>query len=252
MMKRELSGRRSGRKAQCKDSLKSNEAFSLIEIIVVVAICICLVALLFSGIGKARERAAQAKCMGQLRQIGTAFIAYAGENNGTYPVAHLGAGNAAVEYWTYFLAPYLNLKNNDGIGVTTLKCPTKSKYTNSMYGVNYNTVISLNPGQVGSAWLETGSKRLGSEVDQRAFLLADAFGAVVYTPTIWALTRDEDGDGVKDSNPIHPYNALDFRHNKRANFFLLNGAIVALSSAQWGSNYQNVWGDPAYKPKDGE
>jgi len=219
-------------------------AFSLIEVIIVIAICLCLGALLLGGLSKARERAAQATCMGQLRQIGTAFISYAGDNNGTYPVAHLGSGDSAKSYWTYSLAPYLNLKDTDGIGVTTMRCPTKSKYTNSMYGVNYNTVISINPGQVGSPWVETGSKRLANDVDPRAFLVADAFGAVVYTPNVWGLTRDEDGDGINDSNPVHPYNGLDFRHDKKANFFLLNGSIVSLSSAQWGTNLNNVWGAP--------
>lgn len=245
-MKRKLSGScRKGEKTGHGIRRKSIDAFSLIECVVVIAICLFLAVLLIGGLSKAREKAAQAKCMGQLRQIGSAFISYAGDNNGIYPVAHFGTGDSSTSYWTYFLAPYLNLKENDGIGVTTMKCPTKSKYTYSMYGVNYNTVISLSPGQAGApAWIETGSKRLGSDVDSRAFLVADAFGAVVYTPTIWGLTRDEDGDGINDSNPVHPYNGLDFRHDRKANFYLLNGSIVSLSSAQWGTNLNNVWGAP--------
>jgi len=244
-MKRKLSGsRQKGEKTQHRVRRKSMDAFSLIELIIVIAICLCLAGLLITGLTKAREKAEQAKCMGQLRQIGSAFIAYAGDNNGSYPQAHLGTGDTATSYWTYTLAPYMNLKENDGIGVTVMKCPAKSKHPYAMYGANYNTVVSLNPGQVGSAWLETGSKRLANDVDPRAFLIADAFGAVVYTPNIWGLTRDEDGDGINDSNPVHPYNGLDFRHSKKANFFLLNGAIVSLTTAQWGTNLNNVWGAP--------
>lgn len=221
---------------------KKREAFSLVEMLIAIAIVIILVALSLGALKGALERSAQAKCMGQLRQIGGAFFTYAADNNGKFPQAFVGAGNSGNEFWSHFLSPYLGLKETDTIGITTMKCPTKSKYTNSMYAVNYVAIIGVDPGQTGSAWLETGSKRLASEMDPKAFLVADGFGAFVYTPTIWGLTRDEDGDGIADSNPVHPFNGLDFRHNRRANFFLLNGGIVSLTSAEWATNKENIWG----------
>ena len=221
---------------------KTQEAFSLVEMLIVIAIAIILVALSLGALKGALERGAQAKCMGQLRQLGSAFFAYAADNNGTFPLAHLGTGNSANEFWTHYLTPYVGLKETDTIGITTMKCPTRSKYTNSMYAVNYIYIIGLNPGQVGSPWIEKGSTRLGNGEDSRAFLLADGFGAFAYSPFAYPLTRDEDGDGIADSNPIHPFNALDFRHNRRANFFLLNGGIVSLTSAEWATNKEGIWG----------
>ena len=54
----------------------SASAFTLIELLVVIAIIAILVAILFPVFAQAREKARQAACMSNLKQIGTAFAMY--------------------------------------------------------------------------------------------------------------------------------------------------------------------------------
>lgn len=61
------------------------KAFTLIEVLAVIAVVGILVALLLPVLGKMRERAAEAKCMSNLRQIGAAMNLFASDNDGYYP-----------------------------------------------------------------------------------------------------------------------------------------------------------------------
>jgi prepilin-type N-terminal cleavage/methylation domain-containing protein/prepilin-type processing-associated H-X9-DG protein len=61
-----------------KSSLSNaRNAFTLIELLVVIAIIAVLAAILFPVFAQAREKARQASCMSNLKQIGTAFAMYA-------------------------------------------------------------------------------------------------------------------------------------------------------------------------------
>ncbi|MFC1582295.1 type II secretion system protein [Planctomycetota bacterium] len=63
----------------------SSEGFTLVELLVVIAIVMLLVALIMPITTMVRETARRAACMSQLRQIGMALHAYAGDNMGRFP-----------------------------------------------------------------------------------------------------------------------------------------------------------------------
>ncbi|CAN5794816.1 DUF1559 domain-containing protein [soil metagenome] len=64
---------------------RCSRAFTLIELLAVVAIIATLAALLLPSIQRGRGAAMSASCVNNLRQIGAAFQLYAADNNGLYP-----------------------------------------------------------------------------------------------------------------------------------------------------------------------
>jgi len=68
-----------------KTSHRFQAAFTLVELLVVIAIVAILAALLFPLVGSMRIKASSAVSVSNLRQIGTAIVTYASDNNGTLP-----------------------------------------------------------------------------------------------------------------------------------------------------------------------
>jgi len=83
-------------------------AFTLIELLVVIAIIAILAAILFPVFAQAREKARQATCISNHKQIGLALLQYVGDYDETYPQAwSTGYGNI----WYNMVQPYI--KNGD-------------------------------------------------------------------------------------------------------------------------------------------
>lgn len=68
-----------------KPSNKYHAAFTMVELLVVITIIAVLAALLFSLASRMRTNASSAISTSNLRQIGTAIMAYAGDNNSSLP-----------------------------------------------------------------------------------------------------------------------------------------------------------------------
>jgi len=62
-------------------------AYTLVELLVVIAVLSLLLGILLPVLGKARTTASRAACRAQLRGIGTGLRMYVNENNDTMPVA---------------------------------------------------------------------------------------------------------------------------------------------------------------------
>lgn len=60
--------------------------FTLIELLVVIAIIAILAAILFPVFASAKEKARQAKCMSNLKQLSTGVMMYCDNNNGRMPI----------------------------------------------------------------------------------------------------------------------------------------------------------------------
>src|SRR5215468_1948080 len=85
-------------------SRRGQRAFTLIELLVVIAIIAILAAILFPVFARAREKARQATCLSNLKQIGLAFQMYTQDWDEVYPsgltlaVPGPDAGSYAVMY----------------------------------------------------------------------------------------------------------------------------------------------------------
>ena len=119
--------------------------FTLIELLVVIAIIAILAAILFPVFAQAREKARQASCLSNVKQIGTSMLMYlqdydetlpgyrfggeAGSNqNPFYADPKMGASSKDTIFMNQILNPYIK---NDGVW----KCPSRS---NSWVNVDPN------------------------------------------------------------------------------------------------------------------
>jgi prepilin-type N-terminal cleavage/methylation domain-containing protein len=113
-------------------SKSKREAFTLVELLIVIAIIALLIALLFPTISAARRQARVVACASNLHQLSLAFRMYVEANNGNY--------NPAVPYWPTALRPYWDkpVKGNPLDWVLTdgvLRCPeAQDKTTTSTTG----------------------------------------------------------------------------------------------------------------------
>jgi prepilin-type N-terminal cleavage/methylation domain-containing protein/prepilin-type processing-associated H-X9-DG protein len=94
-----------------REGLQPARAFTLTELLIVIAIIAVLLALLLPAVQSARESARRTQCGNNIRQLANAMLAYAGNNNDTFPrnsyqitsqVAYENAFSA-----NYALLPYL-------------------------------------------------------------------------------------------------------------------------------------------------
>lgn len=108
--------------------------FSLVELLVLLAVMAILASLLIPGISSARDTAKRTQCTSNLRQIGVAAVLYAGDHNGWFPPFPSTAGwspaytvwnnPSGVAQWVYFGALYDQGYLTDG---RVFYCPTALK-----------------------------------------------------------------------------------------------------------------------------
>lgn len=111
-----------------------NTAFSLVEVLVVVAILGILAALAFPSFGSASAKARRSECQSNLRQLGVGIQLFASDNNGFLPPTRddlqqftaITNGGSSGAHWNQAISDYLGKKD---AGVTdkyseALGCPS--------------------------------------------------------------------------------------------------------------------------------
>ena len=117
-MKDELRQREPGWLSRKKIAANGSRAFSLLELILTVVVIGLLAALVFPAVRTARDRAERGGDVSNLRQIGTALLAFAGENQNRFPAAagRIGWGETSpvtgLGSWTEQILPYLGGNTN--------------------------------------------------------------------------------------------------------------------------------------------
>lgn len=71
-------------------STKNKKGFTLVEVLVVIAIILLLGVLVFMGVGRATLAARKVESVNNIKQLGAITISDAGENNGVFPEIHFG------------------------------------------------------------------------------------------------------------------------------------------------------------------
>jgi prepilin-type N-terminal cleavage/methylation domain-containing protein/prepilin-type processing-associated H-X9-DG protein len=113
--------------SSCRAVAPASRGFTLVELLVVIAIIGVLAALLFPVFARAREKARQASCLSNLRQLGTALSLYTDDYDSTYPRGQYWPWDSS-HTWIIVLEPYV--RNTD-----VFRCPSQG---NDPFGYGYN------------------------------------------------------------------------------------------------------------------
>jgi prepilin-type N-terminal cleavage/methylation domain-containing protein/prepilin-type processing-associated H-X9-DG protein len=107
--------------------MKRNSAFTLIELLVVIAIIAILAAILFPVFAQAREKARQATCLSNLKQIGLGAVMYAQDYDEVW-CGNLTRGTQI--FWWQVLPPYIQrASGNVGFGGQAADAAATGVYT---------------------------------------------------------------------------------------------------------------------------
>lgn len=221
--------------------------FTLIELLIVIAIIAILAAMLLPALGKARETAQRIKCVGNSKQIGMMIHGYADNNRGnlpplsyspgTWPVACLSlAGDAGLyggKDWTWFTGAVAATDPGMGDRIkrfakTPFRCPSVPESAHHQLGD-----MGANSGWgFGSATIFYG---VFATSNYPRFLVKFAHPATVAAyidaaeggtgPTYadatssWACTLFD----PNPTNPLTRYRSRIFRHNSLANYVAMDG-----------------------------
>lgn len=107
--------------------------FTLVELLVVMAVIGVLIALLLPALSQSRAAARTAACKSNMRQIGLAMHMYANNHRGRFPLtAHAGREAS----WVYSLGPYLENVDDIRICPADLQGPERARSKSTSYVLN--------------------------------------------------------------------------------------------------------------------
>lgn len=211
-----------------RSTIKQPSAFTLVEMLVVIAILSILAMLAVNGVNQARESAGVTQCMSNLRQVHAALMGYVQDHNGMLPGPLTGAmtphfklnnkGEVTKNQLAGYLAPYLEVPMPAGAGEDAfnyyLSCPahlatmTPAERKSSAIVRSYGIPLGAYDYPFGYTQGGTGTQADPKHISQ------------VNPATTWML-RDDD-------QILHPGNAQFSKepiHKKGRNHLYFDGSV---------------------------
>jgi len=186
-----------------------NKSFTLIELLIVIAIIAILAAMLLPALNQAREKARAAHCKGNLKQIGTGLLFYVDSYRDFLPMQYGNGRSWADQVRPFIGMGYSDLADRPPIGKSTvLTCSSELERTEFLsYGVN----LFLHPsgnihGVYGKIRRSTG-----------AFVVAK-------TPSVNAWVLDAK-NGLFSPGSDDLYNKIQWRHSDFTNVLFYDGHV---------------------------
>ena len=220
--------------------MKKYRGFTLVELLVVVAIIAILMAILLPALTAAREKARSVKCMSNTRNLGQALNTYALEYNDYLVVHHSYVYGIA---WPMELKKFLK-------DIQVWWCPSASK-ASQWNGISFNAYDRRFPYGVNDwGWTENldfvsgdmglaGAEVLGGQYARKKT-------ANIKNPSEMISFLDSNADGNFDSCvdptlPDLPGEGPGYRHSFGANVVFLDGHSVWFKVADLvGAPYYNI------------
>jgi prepilin-type N-terminal cleavage/methylation domain-containing protein/prepilin-type processing-associated H-X9-DG protein len=126
-------------------------AFTLIELLCVIAIIGILAALLLPMLGQAKDRAKRVQCVYNLRQAGLAFHSFAQDHNGQFPMAVPATQGGSLEFAQnayragglfYFSFRHFQALSNELVTPKLVACPSDTRPAAERFSLLKNENVS--------------------------------------------------------------------------------------------------------------
>lgn len=238
-----------------------NRNFTLIELLVVIAIIAILAAMLLPALNQARERGRSTKCVGNLKQLGMAFVLYENDFHEAVIYETMVPGKTAKQTWYQASHPfdkYASImwkpETPDGSSGgdyqkgTIFDCPTQViGFQNKSVDYGYNANLGVAPADSEKSNPDTRFIRGVRAVWQpsRFVTFADTRSGCNCSVAIdrWYNNPYDENYAADNKNYI-----LERRHSRRCNAVLLDGHVCQLL----GPNINHFWhsGQPEYSTRN--
>jgi len=251
-------------------STRRNSAFTLIELLVVIAIIAILAAILFPVFSQAREKARQASCISNEKQLGLAMLMYVQDYDESFPMSQYFDSAGYPHDWQNAIYPYI--KNGQGVSYSPtvtlyngqggiFNCPSFPRDEIDMYGISLcisRPYYSNQPAQIATlAQVDNASSRV-------AIVEKGTASAVGYDHSFpnfevgqwnWAgylggvtdgsvpelhMELQWDFDQAASATPTYPSPGVmpRFRHQQHCNVLFIDGHAKSIARGQlsWATN----------------
>lgn len=193
----------------------AGRAFTLVELLVVMAVTAILAGLLLPALTSAKSRAVGVWCASQMRQLGLATRLYAEDHGDEFPRSQHSAFTHGQLPWGRALASYLgsNARSWTNLWRTLYRCPADRRTNGWSYGLNVYFELGPEDDYLGRP---TTWRRVGSVPRPTATILfaENASAADHIMPNFWTAARDA-------------VDVASRRHGRRSNYLFVDGHAEA-------------------------